>query len=559
VIHYEGHGVQVHHGDCLDVLRELPDCSVDSVVTDPPYALGFMGRSWDTFGEDVGRGAQARAQRAAEVTPIGEGHTTSAGPYLASGVDSLRAAGQPFQRWCEQWAAECLRVLKPGGHLLAFGGSRTYHRLTSGVEDAGFEIRDCITWHFGSGFPKSLDVSKAIDRARGDGPATLGVTTWLRDQVKAAGLTRAEVMERGPFTEGQLVHWLAGTPLVGPGVPSWEQWERLREVIGFGEAMDAEVWRLNGRKGTPGEAWHAREVLGMSDELLGRRSGIGNGTEGHHTVGGTRAEAYTVTAPATPDAQRWQGWGTALKPATEFIVVARKPLTGTVAATVLEHGTGALNIDACRVEGDVPSVPQPNLRGESGHYGSSAGRIGEMSSAPGGRWPANVVFDEHQAAVLDEMSGERPSGKPQNRYTSGDKFGGTPYGEGLEQRTGWATSPGYVDDGGASRFFYVAKADATERPRVNGTSHPTVKPLALMRWLTRLVCPPGGTVLEPFAGSGTTVEACIVEGFRCIAIEKTDEYLPLIMARIHRRRDPVEAIKLAGEELGLFDLDGLGA
>ena len=143
------------------MLRSLPDCSVDSVVCDPPYALGFMGREWDTFGMDVGRGAQARSQRRAEVTPTGEGHSTSAGPYLASGVDSLRAAGLPFQRWCEAWATECLRVLKPGAHLLAFGGTRTWHRLACAVEDAGFEVRDSIAWMYGSGFPKSLDVSKA--------------------------------------------------------------------------------------------------------------------------------------------------------------------------------------------------------------------------------------------------------------------------------------------------------------------------------------------------------------------------------------------------------------
>jgi DNA modification methylase len=433
--YFEGHGVTVHHGDCLDVLRELPDCSVDSVCTDPPYSLGFMGREWDTHRSAV-----------------------------------------EFQRWCEQWATECLRVLKPGGHLLAFGGSRTYHRLTSGVEDAGFEIRDCITWHFGSGFPKSLDVSKAIDRAAGAERETTG----------AAAYTAPRMVTDQPSGAGLMLN--AGQPRM----------------------------------------------------------------------------AVPITAPATPDAQRWQGWGTALKPATEFIVLARKPLTGTVAATVLEHGTGALNIDACRVEGDVPTT----MRGSGGAYSREAQAAAgyrpqgapysrqhegiQVTPHTAGRWPANVVFDEHQAAALDEMSGERPSGKPQNRNTGGDKFGGTPYGEGLEQRTGWNTSPGYVDDGGASRFFYVAKADATERPRVNGTSHPTVKPLALMRWLVRLVTPPGGTVLEPFAGSGTTVEACIVEGFRCIAIEKTGEYMPLIMARIQRRRDPIAAVKLAADDLGLF-------
>jgi hypothetical protein len=425
VIHYEGHGVQVHHGDCLDVLRELPDCSVDSVVTDPPYNLAFMGKAWDDHASAVG-----------------------------------------FQAWCEAWAAECLRVLKPGGHLLAFGGSRTYHRLTSGVEDAGFEIRDCITWHFGSGFPKSLDVSKAIDRAAG---------------------AEREVVGKHPSPAGN----------------------------------------------KPGGASLNLSAVGMP-------------------------ETADITAPATPDAERWQGWGTALKPATEFIVVARKPLTGTVSATVLEYGTGALNIDACRVDtnGETWGGNEANAHEDySGKVYGTFGRQYAKPSNPAGRWPANVVFDEHQAAVLDEMSGELTSGANPTRRGS-DKFREA-YGDFKGQEE--CTPARGVDSGGASRFFYVAKADATERPRVNGTAHPTVKPLALMRWLVRLVTPPGGTVLEPFAGSGTTVEACIVEGFQCIAIEKTDEYLPLIMARIHRRRDPVEAIKLAGEELGLFDLDGLGA
>jgi hypothetical protein len=174
---------------------------------------------------------------------------------------------------------------------------------------------------------------------------------------------------------------------------------------------------------------------------------------------------------------------------------------------------------------------------------------------PSGRWPANVVLDESQAEALDEQSGEasfNPAGKFGTQKVDSRAQGSTnigPRGEG-------DGIFGYGDRGGASRFFYVAKADATERPRVNGTAHPTVKPLSLMRWLVRLVTPPGGTVLEPFAGSGTTVEACIVEGFDCIAIEKGEEYLPLIMQRIHRRRDPVAAIRQTGDELGLFDLEG---
>jgi site-specific DNA-methyltransferase (adenine-specific) len=424
--HYEGQGVTLWHGDCLDVLATLPDASVDAVVTDPPYSLGFMGREWDTH-----RSAVA------------------------------------FQQWCEQWAAQCLRFLKPGGHLLAFGGSRTHHRLTSGVEDAGFEIRDCITWHFASGFPKSLDVSKAIDRAAG-----------------------AE-----------------------------------REVVGFTGLH---------RAGVPSENVKSLQV----DQAPRSPS--------------------PVTAPATDAARQWAGWGTALKPATEFIVVARKPLAGTVAANVQTWGTGALNIDAGRVTALTPEEVARSGRSTNGSvYGDFNSVDWKRDGKPHpGRWPANVIFDATQAARLDEQSGERGGGTGQSTRGGGDSgdWNPTDRAESAGQTIrGDGRHIGYGDTGGASRFFFVAKADATERPAVNGTRHATVKPLALMRHLVRLVTPPGGTVLEPFAGSGTTVEACLLEGFRCIAIEKTDEYLPLVLARIHRQRDPVQAIKLAGEPLGLFD------
>ena len=240
-----------------------------------------------------------------------------------------------------------------------------------------------------------------------------------------------------------------------------------------------------------------------------------------------------------------------MKPSFEPVVVARKPLSGTVAATVLAHGTGALNIDGCRVEGPKPDT----TRGASVNASSMAaplGGQGRILDDGKGRWPANVVLDESQAEALDEQSGDRPGDNPNRkpRQNTAEAHNRTvSMGRATED---WTTT-GHADIGGASRFFYVAKADASERPRVNGTAHPTVKPLDLMRWLVRLVTPPGGTVLEPFAGSGTTVEACIVEGFDCIAIEKGDEYLPLILQRINRQRDPVEAIRQRGEDLGLFD------
>jgi site-specific DNA-methyltransferase (adenine-specific) len=359
----------------------------------------------------------------------------------------------------EDWARECLRVLKPGGHMLAFGGTRTWHRLACAIEDAGFEVRDSIAWMYGSGFPKSLDVSKAID--------------------KAAGAEREVV---GRKSDPRYLHAFNGT---------------------------------------------ASSPMGSVDP---RRE---------------RADHGNLTAPATPDAECWQGWGTALKPAFEPIVVGRKPLAGTVAANVLAHGTGALNVDGCRVAGVVASgwATTPGTKSRGGIMNVTDEERDPFTPVAAGRWPANVILDESQAVALDEQSGESLSriGKPRGAE-SGDGWGMT------------ATGAEYDDVGGASRFFYVAKADASERVRVNGTAHPTVKPLSLMRWLVRLVTPPGGIVLEPFAGSGTTVEACILEGFRCIAIEREADYLPLIVQRINRRRDPVEAVRTSGEDGGLFDL-----
>jgi hypothetical protein len=385
----------VYHGDCLEVLRELPDASVDAVVTDPPYELGFMGKGWDASG-------------------------------IAYRVDL--------------WA-EALRVLKPGGHLLAFGGTRTWHRLACAIEDAGFEVRDSIAWMYGSGFPKSLDVSKAID--------------------KAAGAHRRDVY--------------ADTP------------------------------------------------RNMDNEVYGKGLGV----------------ALLQSNPATDAAREWSGWGTALKPAHEPIVVARKPLVGTVAANVLEHGTGALNIDACRIAhgGDIANADGGGQgAGYEAHnkpsriYGKGLGGVvAEPHTA--GRWPANVVLDEDQAAELDQQSGwskSPPVGYVANIQPSksGSLAGGA-------MKNG-ASEIGYGDSGGASRFFYVAKAPARERPKVDGTAHPTVKPLTLMRWLCRLVTPPDGVILEPFAGSGTTIEAALLEGFRVVAIEREADYLPLIQARLDR-------------------------
>jgi DNA modification methylase len=447
--YYADDTVTVHHGDCLDVLATLPPASVDAVVTDPPYGLEFMGKEWDKFGTDTSHGYREKPRITTRPNAV-SGYSSTGN----QGVNSFQA-GRPFQAWCELWATECLRVLKPGGHLLAFGGTRTSHRLTCAVEDAGFEIRDSIAWLYGSGFPKSLDVSKAID--------------------KAAGVER-EVLR-----------------------------PRLYE---------------------------------MTD---------GGGYSGNLNTSKPRSESAEVTAPATDAARTWQGWGTALKPAHEPVVVARKPLVGTVAGNVLAHGTGALNVDGCRVGKDtVMTHVRPYGYQKSGERWDK--RPNE-DIPHAGRWPANVVLDESQAAALDQQSGEAPpSSRTAGRdYTARDGIDG-------HVRECNVCGTRAINSGATELTCGHHDHRWVDNPRPEYVAHPTVKPLALMRWLVRLVTPPGGVVLEPFAGSGATVEACILEGFKCVAIEREADYLPLILQRIHRRRDPVAAVLAASEDRGLFDL-----
>jgi DNA modification methylase len=384
--------VTLHIGDCLDVMRTLPDASVDAVVTDPPYGLSFMGKRWD---------------------------------YDVPSV--------------EVWA-ECLRVLKPGGHLLAFAGTRTQHRMAVRIEDAGFEIRDLIMWCYGSGFPKSLDVSKAID--------------------KAAGAER-KVIGRA------------------------ESWNRPDSEAGHTARMNV----------SPGE--------------------------------------YDITAPATPEAQQWAGWGTALKPALEPITLARKPLEGTVAANVLAHGTGGLNIDGCRVEhvtvegGNLALNPHLRAHINGGNGGNIIAHEDErrvVTPHASGRWPANLIHDGSDEVVRlfpETTSGGGP--KPGTPRTQASTYSKPTISE----------SPAYgINSGSAARFFYTAKASRDDRS--DGNTHPTVKPTDLMRYLCRLVTPPGGTVLDPFMGSGSTGKAAMLEGFEFIGIEREPQYFAIAEQRITR-------------------------
>lgn len=392
---------QIIQGDCLEVMKDIPDNSVDSIVTDPPYELGFMGKKWDSTG-------------------------------IAYNV--------------ELWQ-ECLRVLKPGGYLLAFGGTRTYHRMTCAIEDAGFEIRDCIQWIYGSGFPKSMDISKAIDKKFG-----------------------AE-----------------------------------REVTG--EKQSSGMLR-NGR----------------TDEEMANKWSDNN-----------RKPNY-ITTPSTPEAQQWDGFGTALKPAHEPIVVARKPLSEkTVADNVLKWGTGGINIDECRVEFAKDESSKDLARSSQGftsqseiyHNNKDKYTISSENGNPQGRFPANVIFDEEAGRLLDEQSGISKSSGGKGEKSRG-ALGNSVYGK-YENKELASNAGGLGDTGGASRFFYCAKASKAERRE---SKHPTVKPLNLMRYLVRLVTPPNGTALDPFAGSGTTLEAAMLEGFCFVGIERQAEYIPDIQARV---------------------------
>lgn len=492
---------RIQRADCLNVLPRLDAGSVEAIVTDPPYGLEFMGADWDRL--DVRQ-------------PDDETfHRSGAGPFdrakvRHSGAPSYGGgAGAAMQAWHERWAREALRVIKPGGFLLAFGGTRTFHRLACALEDAGFEIRDTLCWLYGQGFPKSLNVAVAIDK-------------------------------------------LEGCPPRGCAIPV------------------ASTHLSTGRYAT--EKLTANPV--DSYQACSRR------------------------------ARAWQGWGTALKPGWEPIILARKPLTGTVAANVLTHGTGAINVDGCRIAFCCPADEQESKhKNRHGEFFASAPRKNIVYGADAreqgnydapGRWPANVALshtgrcrqtgaarirsDGHHPArrgagrlgtaghkgqhslaerssegehverwecpadcpvrMLDEQSGAVGNGWSRDygqRYArEGRQYRGGSFGGG-----GYAPNSTYADVGGASRFFYCAKSSTAEReagvthgatPRAN--THPTVKPIELMRWLVRLITPPGGLVLDPFAGSGSTGIAALLEGARFVGVEQNREYANIARARI---------------------------
>ena len=498
--------MNIIHGDCLEELKKLEDNSIDAVVCDPPYGL-----------------SNTKPQQVADVLKAWVTGDTVSVPAKRGGF--MGADWDSFVPPPAVWE-ECMRVLKPGGHMAVFAGARTQDLMGLSIRLAGFEIRDTLGWIYGSGFPKSMDISKAIDKKRDDYPAIREVVMFIREAVAASTVDRSR-LDEALGGSAVMAHFLAPSRS-NAGCPNWDQWQTLKSILHFGDYMDAEVWRLNGRKGTPGEAWEKREVVGVQKGAM----------SGWNMDGTTKFVDRNITAPATSEAQRWDGWGTALKPAQEPIILARKPLDGTVANNVLAHGVGGLNIDACRVQTDETLGRTNNDRspGSASSFliGEGKGGTFNNSDKKGGRFPANVLLDEHAAKEMDKQSGNRPGFATQNDGESkaSSWFGGNRVPGARE---------GYNDSGGASRFFpvfkYQAKAPKRERPvieREDGTKiqHPTVKPLALLEWLVELITPPGGVVLDPFAGSGTTLQAALNKGFQPIGIEQDADYIKLIEKRL---------------------------
>lgn len=432
-------------GDCIEEMKKLPENSVDSIVTDPPYGLEFMGKEWDKLAVLHKLEGETKQKRFEKITLPRFGHN-----------------GTLQQEWHYQWAKEALRILKPGGFLLSFGGTRTYHRMACAIEDAGFEIRDCIQWIYGSGFPKSLNIGKQVDKIQGNNREVVGLkSTYRKPQTTDMG------------------------------------------------------WKCEKR-------------------------------EKYESKGNSQ----------------WEGWGTALKPANEPIVVARKPLSEkNVALNVLKWGTAGINIDACRI-GTKDNLNGGAYSGEgkmkhiADHKWGFRKRDGQYVQ-PQGRFPANIILDEEAGRMLDAQSETAKGwGKSTEGYAKGE---GSLFKQG-------GVNPNRYDmgGGGASRFFYCAKASKAERnmgcegledkeakttqglnapdmrenrgrtakETVRANNHPTVKPIKLMRYLVRLVTPPNGVVLDPFLGSGTTAMAAKMEGFNWLGIEREAEYVKIAEARI---------------------------
>ncbi len=533
---------QIICGDALLELQKFPDNSVDSIVTDPPYGIGFMGKEWDNFKPkhierkykpqrkkliykyDIKGGIRIYRKKAEWVTC--ESPSDTAGYYDRSIIGNRK-----FQDWYMEVAKEMLRVLKPGGYLLSFGGTRTYHRMVCAIEDAGFEIRDMVEWIYGSGFPKSLNIGKAVDKLRKGSDKLVEFSLFIKNRREELNISQSEADKFicGGTTMYSFFEGRKDKPLY---FPNNEHYKKMKELFVLDNTWDDFILETN------------EKIVGYKDGDFGFQKN------------GDRWDGKKKVVELSSRASEWEGWGTALKPAHEPICLARKPISEkTVAENVLKWGTGGINIDGCRVK--IQKGDEPH-----GGYGDEVIGFGPFDNKGGvkwkvsptaylGRFPANIIHDGS-----DEVLNEFPNRKgwSSQKHNSFNPYKGNALNKSQTNRDGFYE--GYNDNGNAARFFYCAKSSRSERnmgcegleekkpPRWNKAgewtddttpsrnNHPTVKPIALMSYLCRLITPPKGIILDPFAGSGSTLIAAKLEGFNFIGIEKEKDYVKIAEARL---------------------------
>ena len=427
---------KLYNGNMLNMMEIIEPNSIDAIVTDPPYELNFMNKSWDN-------------------------------------------SGIAFQK--ETWR-KCHDALKSGGYMLVFGGSRTFHRIACAIEDAGFEIRDTIMWLYGSGFPKSMDISKQIDKRGGKSTSWFG--EYLKNVLKERNMTQSDLskhfLSKNGGITGCVHNWVEGK-----NMPTVKQFNKICEILDLPfEKMKEAEREVIGKK----EYTDNKNIMSVSNY---------NGERIH----------LDITIPSTDLAKQWDGWGTNLKPSFEPIIVARKPLKDSLVNNIIENGVGGINIDECRVELNEDKKTRSGCKTREdniSHLKFRANQVNKEDNSKG-RFPSNTILT-YDDSDFDEVCG------------------------------------GLGDEGSASRYFYCAKTSKRDRNEGlssnNKNSHPTVKPTSLMQYLIRLVTPKGGTVLDPFTGSGSTGKACMYENadrnanYKYIGVELTEEYLPISKARI---------------------------
>ena len=531
---------KLYQGSMLDMLEVIEPETIDSIVTDPPYGLTSITKR---FGKE--NSAECQYGKDGSFARLSKG-------FMGKEWD-----GSGIEYNIDTWK-KCYEVLKPGGYLLAFGGSRTFHRIACAIEDAGFEIRDTIMWLYGSGFPKSMDISKQLDKNANS--EMLGIIgKWLKQKREQCKLSREEVANIINLTPSAIYNWEENPKRYG--FPTKDNWNKIKKIYKFDGTWD------DFTKEAEREVIGTKKVMGKDNDII---------------YGKYKGGEVDITIPATDLAKQWQGWGTALKPSFEPIIVARKPFKGSLVDNVIEYGVGGINIDECRVGNEIikgGTMPKMNSKSDGINIYNFGKKDAERLERPDstGRFPANTILTYNETD-FDEVCGGFPytkSGGGDKSTKCGNTFLGTGYG-------GTNTNKYEANEGSASRYFYCAKASkkdrdeglenieaTTDKAKGNGldriceycgvsqltpelchcktkswitkpkkNTHPTVKPTELMQYLVRLVSPNGATILDPFNGSGSTGKAVMYENkernknYKYIGIELTEEYLPIAKARI---------------------------